>query len=141
MDLLNLREIEEHLHTLVKIPEDDSIVKGEFTPIDCNLFIIRLSAGLDCFCKPRIGCYTNIMDYTHIQVMIQEKLRSNLDLITLITPAGDSRFKGFGWSKYFHYDDFKGKTNDSYIGSNVPVEEVPRLIKDAYKISRLKIFF
>lgn len=141
MNLLDLQEIEKHLHTLVKASEEDSVVRGEFTSIDCGLFVIRLAAGFECFCKPKQGCYTNIMDYTHIQVMIQEKSRSNSDLIVFITPAADDRFRGFGWSKYFHYDDYQDKTIASYIGSYVPIVEIPRLIKDAHKISRLKIFF
>lgn len=141
MDFSSIKRIKEQLSSLEKISDDEALIKGEFTPIDCDLFIVRLAGGAECFCKPRCGYYTNVTDYTHIQVMIQEKSRQESDLIVMIQPASDDRFKGFAWANYFHYSDFQGKINNSYIGSNVPLGEIPQLIKDIYKINKLKIFF
>lgn len=141
MDFKNLFEIKEHLSSINRSLPEDCLTLGEFTPINCDLFLVRLAASTSAFSKPSVDCYDKITDYTHVQVMIEERSQLQKEAQIITCPISDERFKMFGWSKYFVYQGFDNKIINSYIGSYIPIGEIPQLIRDVNKISRLKMFF
>ena len=141
MNYLNPTEIKQHLGTLKRFYDDS----GYFDPLIINGFVITIYGGSKAFCIPQTY-YDNILHYKRVQLHITEQIKDNQDLIFTvreesISPTRDSRFSGFPWIKYFTYADRTGKPLPSHMGSRVPLDEVCQIIRDTYKISRLKIFF
>jgi hypothetical protein len=145
MDLSNLNDIENHLSSLRRITSEEFesnlyLSKDEFHTINCGHFIVHLAAGIDSLSVPKSNVYDKINDYTNIQVFIEEK-SPKISEMRFVNPGKDDRFQGFGWRKYFYYINYDGKTHPSYIGTQVAIKDILSLIKDCYKLSRLKIFF
>jgi hypothetical protein len=132
MNFLNLTDIKQHLGTLKRFEG-----AAPFNHICFNGFEICFYAGPKAFCEP-IALYDNLLHYETIQIHIAENIK---EADEVIAPSIDNRFQNFDWCKYFKYDNGKIKDKNSYMGSNIPLNEVCQLIKDVYKVSRLKIFF
>ena len=95
-----------------------------------------------CFCSP-LETYICILDYKSIQISIDELIGPQ-DLGSYkgaIAPQTDDRFSGFDWTKYFVYTDGKGIVKPSYMGKYVPIEVVPKIVHDVYRMSCLKAFY
>ena len=131
MNYTNVTEIKKYLESLKRQG------KNYFGKIEFNNFFIELTAGQIAMCEPKVY-YNNILHYKKIQVSIHEIIREEE---YAISPNRDERFAGFAWTKYFTYFNNKAQVTPSYIGDRIPVTEVIDLIRDTYKISRLKIFY
>lgn len=131
MDLLNLQEIKNYLSSLQKD------TAGHFKGINFNNNHIYIAAGNSNFCSPRAN-FSSLSHYTHIQMGIYETVRS---VQRIISPLNDERYKNFAWAKYFVYLDNKNTLSPSYMGKEIPLNIASQLIKDVYKMSRLKAFF
>jgi hypothetical protein len=132
MELLDLVKIEQLLGTLKRFEG-----AAPFNHICFNEFEICFYAGPKTFSEPTV-LYDSLLYYKTIQIHISENIKG---VNETIAPGNDNRFQNFDWCKHFKYSDGNGKNKNSYMGSYVPLEEVCRLIKDVYKVSRLKIFF
>lgn len=131
MNYLDLLEIKKYL-SLLKREES-----GSFPSVQFNNFEIELWAGPGAFCSPMMD-YSNLMYYESIQVGVYEMIKEQK---CAIAPSGDARFHHFDWIKHFHYFDGKGVQKDSYMGTRIPLNEVCHLIREVYKVSRLKMFY
>ena len=132
MNYLNLIDIREHLGTLKRTEP-----VGYFEKVSLNHFNIAFYANNSALCEPRAN-YNCLLHYQKIQVALYEDIR---DLESAISPCLDARFSGFDWTKYFVYYNSKGIEKPSYMGEKIPVAEVCQLIRDVFKVSRLKIFY
>lgn len=148
MDLSNLNDIESCLFSRERISAEEFkkkffLSKDEFQPIDCGHFIVHLSAGEASLSTPHHNVHDSLGGYSHIQIAIEEKsTKATVDSLSHYVCTGkDERFQGFSWRKYFFYPLTDGKTQPSYIGGQVPLKDATYLVKDCYKLSRLKIFF
>lgn len=136
MNLTNVTEIRELLGSLTRKPSSKD-KSSYFNKITFNKFFIELYAGPKSLSEPPVE-FDQILYYDKIQVAIYEFIKEEE---CAILPGTDTRFAGFDWNKYFTYTDGKGKLKPSYMGAGVPITEVISLIRDVYKVSRLKIFF
>jgi hypothetical protein len=136
MELLNLVKIKQLLGTLER-SHISNINETFFNSISFNGFEVEFFAGPKSFCEPAVS-YDTLLHYKTLQLYIVETVKESKEAIL---PGKDNRFQNFDWCKYFTYHDGKVKDKLSYMGCNVPLDEVCRLIKDVYKVSRLKIFF
>ena len=102
-----------------------------------NDFSLRISAGADAFSEPHTNL-DKITFYKSVGVLIYETTKEQEHQVL---PQIDVRFQSFDWVKYFQYEDGSGKTKESYMGSRIPLAEMVQLIRDVYKISRLKMFY
>ena len=136
MNYLNLIDIREHLGTLKRSSSIDN-KSGYFEKVFFNHFNIELHASNVSLCEPRDN-YDCLLHYQKIQLALYEDIREQEHAIS---PCIDTRFSGFDWTKYFVYYNSKGIKKPSYMGEYVPVAEVCQLIRDVYKVSRLKIFY
>lgn len=139
MNFTNLNDIREYLESFKRIPHDPSkrTNANYFGRIDLNNFHLEISAGTKALCEPRVF-YDDILHYKKIQVGIHETVREREDAVQ---PGTDDRFKGFEWLKYFTYINSKGQVKTSYMGDMIPITDFISIIRDVYKVSRLKIFF
>lgn len=137
MNYLNVNEVQERLRSLTRVPIDDAIISGEFTPLACNHFTIHFSAGTFAYSEPHLAL-DNLLYYDSIQILIREDIK---DGYIDICPQVDERFKSFSWAKYFTYINRHGKPTPSYMGTYLPQPEVLQLIREVYKVSRLRLFF
>lgn len=145
MDFSNLNDIERYLSSLKRISygeflDGDYLSSDEFQPIDCGHFIVHISAGKNSLSTPNNNIYNRITDYSHLQVIIQENIKGS-ESIQVIKPAEDNRFANLEWSNLFKYKDYLGKNHETYLGKTIPIKNLLQIIKDCYKLSRLKIFF
>lgn len=108
-----------------------------FNGISVNNFTIDFFAGNKSCCEPK-GTFNSLLHYKKIQIYIREDVRG---IGNAIRPTKDDRFAGFDWAKYFVYINSNGRTSGSYMGEYIPIEEAYQLIRDVYKVSRLKVFF
>ena len=141
MNYLNPTEIKQHLGTLKRFYYGS----GYFDPLMINGFVITIYGGPKAFCIP-LDCFDNILYYHKVQLHITERTKDNQDLPLAIkeesiSPTKDNRFSSFAWTEYFTYADEAGKIQPSHIGCKIPLDQVCQIIKDVYKLSRLKIFF
>lgn len=136
MELLDLVKIKQLLGSLERSVVENNI-GCYFNCLVFNGFEICFYAGTKAFCEPKVS-YDTLLHYKTIQLDIIEVVKGFNDVVQ---PGSDNRFKNFSWCKYFTHLDNKGKDKNSYMGCNIPLDEVCQLIKDVYKISRLKIFF
>jgi hypothetical protein len=104
-----------------------------FGSIDVNGFMVAIYAGDTALCIPRKDL-ESILDYKTIQVAIY-------DLEDAIHPQKDDRFSSFDWAKYFSYTNIKGAATPSYMGADVPIEVVPKIVHDVYRVSCLRAFY
>jgi hypothetical protein len=137
MDYLNLKNIEAHLHSLTKVSNEESLLFGEFVPINCGTFTVHLSAGKSSLSNPQLEL-NNVLYYDSVQIMIRESVK---DQLLDICPLSDDRFKGFDWAKHFTYVSRLGNVLPSYMGAYVPKQDVLQLIREVYRVSRLRTFF
>lgn len=139
MNFNNLDDIKEHLNSFKRTPLDPSTNANAnyFGKIELNSFYINFMAGDKSLCEPRTF-FDEFMFYKKVQVSINEIIKGQEHAVQ---PCTDDRFKGFEWLKYFTYTNTKGQIKTSYMGDMVPIGDVMNLIRDVYKISRLKIFF
>ena len=136
MDLTNIANIITHLGTIRRTTETE-YPSFFFNRIEFNDFNIQFFAGKKALCEPAVD-YDLLTSYNSIQLCILEIIKESEGAIS---PSVDERFSGFGWTKYFSYQTQKGQTRASFMAERVPLAEVPQIIRDVYKISRLKIFF
>ena len=138
MNFTNISEIKDHLNSLKRIFSIENNVSyiNIFSKIELNNFYLELYAGPRALCEPRV-MYDNILHYAKIQVAIYEIIK---ELEHAISPSIDNRFAGFEWVKYFTYTNLKDKVKPSYMGEMIPMSDVILLIRDVFKISRLKAF-
>lgn len=136
MNYSNLIDIREHLGTLKRSSSLENR-NGYFNKVSFNYFNIEIHASNSSLCEPRVN-YDCLLHYQKIQVAFYEDIREQEHAIS---PGADARFSGFDWAKYFAYYNSKGIEKASYMGDNIPVVEVCQLIRDIYKVSRLKIFY
>lgn len=137
MNFLDLVEVKKHLGFL-KRAGDPSTVQNRFESIRVNNFEIHIYAGYMTFSIPP-NQLDNLLHYSHVQVSILEFDRNNT--IHTISPINDERFQYLEWSKFFTYKNSQGQDKGSYMGAVVPLDDVCKLIREIYKISRLKLFY
>lgn len=90
--------------------------------------------------KPHVNL-DKVTYYKAVGILIYETIKGQEHQVL---PQTDVRFQSFDWVKYFQYEDTtfsNGKTKESYMGSRIPLAEVIQLVRDVYKISRLKMFY
>jgi hypothetical protein len=135
---LDLSSIRQYLGTIQRNAESSSHF---FTRMEMNSFAIDLCAGDASLCEPLLY-YDNLLYYQKIQVHLHEFTGpdSQYSILT-IAPFHDSRFEKFSWAQYFTYFDSSGKSYFSYTGSFIPMNQVCQMLKDLYRISRLKSFY
>ena len=136
MNFTNLNDIREHLDSLKRKASNDNNA-SYFSKLEINSFYLDLFAGHKALCEPRL-VFDNLLHYKKIQLSINEKIKEQEHAIS---PGIDSRFVGFPWLKYFTYVNSKSQVKPSYMGEMIPIDEAISLIRDVYKIGRLKIFF
>jgi hypothetical protein len=139
MNYLNLTEVRQHIGSLTRSVAQES-KELYFGSIIFDAFDIKLYAGRRAYCQPN-KLLDNLLDYTHLQIMIDEVLNNSPGKPNAIKPFGDERFSKFEWAKYFTYLNHKGVIKPSYMGAHVPLADACCLVRDFYKLSRLKIFY
>ena len=139
MNFTNRIDIRNSLEKLKRVPHDPSKSANQsfFGKIDIDCFYIDIMAGTIACCHPRVQ-FDYLGHYKKITVGIYEVIKEQEHAIS---PNQDDRFNGFPWLKYFTYTTTKGISKPSYMGEMIPMDEVVSLIRDLYKVSRLKIFF
>lgn len=139
MNYLDLTEIRQHLGSLERSPAAED--RGfHFATLTINTFIVAFYAGHSRYCQPS-RVLDNLLDYSKIQIRINEMIINPPDKLNAIRPSLDTRFSSFEWIKYFGFIDSKGALRPSYMGLEIPLDDVCLLIRDIYKISRLKMFY
>jgi hypothetical protein len=136
MNYLDLSEIRQHLGTLKRLTPDDLAI-CDFEHIKFNGFEIGFYAGGGDASEPQNN-FDNLLHYKTIQIGLFETIKESDHTIQ---PMTDERFRGFLWSSYFIFIDNKGLVQPSYMGFKIPLNDVCQLIKDVYKVSRLKMFY
>jgi hypothetical protein len=140
MNLLDLSEIRRHLGTIQRCNDENS-KQIFFNRIKFNGFEINFYAGPKAFCEPP-SLLDSLLDYKKIQIGIDEHMKGfDGGAEHTISPMIDERFHNFNWAQYFFYSDSNGVIKSSYMGNQIPLNDVCQLVKDVYKISRLKIFY
>lgn len=129
MNYADHSEVMAHLKTMNR--NDDFY----FGSIDANGFMVAIYAGDTALCIPREEL-ESILDYKTIQVAIYDP-----EGVIAIHPQKDDRFSSFDWAKYFSYTNIKGVATPSYMGADVPIEDLPKIIHDIYRISCLRAFY
>lgn len=110
---------------------------NQFNNIVISNFIISISGGTGAFSDPK-EFLSNFYNYKKLEVeLIEFTNHSN----RIIKPLEDDRFKNFSWTNYFHYLNINDKFQPSSIGAYVPREIISIMIRDIYKVSKLKAFF
>jgi len=132
LDYLDRESIREYLLSLERGDNET------FAELEVNGFQIRLCAGECTFSFPQSNQYSKLHEYEGVEVYITESLRA---IDTVLFPLDDSRFKTLSWAMYFDYFDNQNNLKTSSLGNCVPFEELPDIIRDVYKISRLKLFY
>ena len=135
MNYLNLPDIKQYLGTLERAYVENNT--SYFNKISFNHFDIEFYAGSGALCEPHVNL-DQLIFYKKLQLSLYETIR---DEVHAISPGTDNRFSGFSWANYFSYYNSKGILKGSYMGDKIPIAEVCQLIRDVYKVSRLKIFF
>jgi hypothetical protein len=135
MNFLNLSDIRKHLGTLEREYVENNA--SYFNKVSFNHFDMEFYAGNGALSEPHVDL-GNLTYYKKLQLSLYENIR---DQAHAISPGMDDRFSGFDWAKYFVYYNSKGIQKTSYMGDRIPMSEVCQLIRDVYKVSRLKIFF
>jgi hypothetical protein len=133
MDFSNPADIKSHLASLEREDSDYQF----WQRVVLNDFSLRISAGTEAFSEPHVNL-DKITYYRSVGVLIYEFIKGQEHQVA---PQSDVRFQTFDWVKYFQYEDGSGKTKESYMGSRIPLAETIQLIRDVYKISRLKMFY
>jgi hypothetical protein len=145
MNFQDLNQIQQFLALLPRY----AIGSRRFEPILINSFEFSIFAGKDSFCQPQLKS-DSLLHYTSVEVEIMSFKVANRNPENLycdyqaISPLTDDRFKSFDWAKFFVYSDNKSSTIisfPSYRGNYVPVDQLPVMLRDIYKISQLKCFF
>jgi hypothetical protein len=130
--LQNTSSIKSYLSSLN--PIDD---KGHFEPITFNRYLIELGAGSLAKSIPALD-YNNLLKFTHLQMIIYDVVSE--EHLSPVKPFADVRFNKFVWAEYFRYPTWGQKIMPGYMGKQIPVDEVCKIIKDIYKVSRFGIF-
>ncbi len=130
---LNINQIMLHLDSLQRI----DVPPNMFDIIKFSNFEIETMAGIGTFCEPYLRL-SRLTYYTSVQVSLYENIKGERHLLK---PKTDLRFDKFTWAKYFTYADVRGNLKDSYMGNRVPLEELCSMIREVYKVSRLKMFY
>lgn len=136
MNYLNLSDIREVLGTLKRLGSIENNA-SYFNKVSFNDFDIEFYVGNKALCEPHV-IHDNLLHYQKVQIGLYENIREEE---CAIFPGSDSRFIGFDWIKYFFYYDTKGIEKLSYMGDRIPMAEACQLIRDVYKVSRLRIFY
>ena len=138
-NFLDISKIMAHLSVLERpsIFDRDSHQWIYFQPIYLNGFEVEIGAGIGSFSEP-YSDLDKITYYKTVQVSVYEIIKGEK---TVIKPGVDERFRNFVWSKHFVHVDKNGNRKESYIGDRVPLNEVCQMIREIYKISRLKLFY
>lgn len=131
IDYLSLQEIRQMFNSLERFSDN------EFNNIDVATFQVKIYAGAQGLCVPQrfLG---RLNSYQSVQVGISEKVKEE---VRLIKPLNDERFANFAWAQYFYYHGHNKKIIPSYMATYVPLEQVSIMIREIYKVSRLKMFF
>lgn len=139
MNYLDLTEVKQHIGNLKRSTSQES-KQLYFGSITFNMFTINFYAGCNAYCHPN-KVFDSLLDYSQIQISANEILNKSPDKPNAVKPAYDVRFSKFEWAKYFTYPDNKGVIKPSYMGTYVPLDDAFHLVRDFYKVSRLKIFY
>jgi hypothetical protein len=134
MNYLSLNDIRQYLGSITKSAAGDRLY---FNDIKFNGFMITFFAGKSAYCDPPV-IYDNLLYYKTLQIDIVETIK---DSTHVVCPLKDERFASFTWAKYFNYSSNTNILTPSHMGSHIPLDEVFQLIRDVYKVSRLKAFF
>lgn len=110
---------------------------NQFNVITISDFIISISAGAVSLSNPK-KFLPKLSDYKEVEIELIEYINH---LSRIINPLNDDRFKSFSWANYFSYSDRNNKIMSSSMAAYVPLQAVPVMIRDIYKISKLKVFF
>jgi hypothetical protein len=143
----SIKEIHEHLQTIPRLENHINVKEYTFFKLyQINNILFRFHAG-DVFSLPNRVMYQKLTDYQAIGVRIFEApdntiIDEGAEIYDIgICPMIDPRFQRFSWSRYFTYETSGGKVNYSYMGSRIPIDQVPQLINDVLRVSKLKLFF
>ena len=134
MDFSNTVDIKSHLASLER--EEDSNCQF-WQRVRLNDLSLRISAGDGAFSEPHVNL-DKITFYSSVSVLIYETIKG---LEHQVLPQTDVRFQSFDWVKYFQFENSLGKIQESYMGSRIPLAEMVQLVRDVFKISRLKMFY
>ena len=124
----------EEIHQALTILKRDGEL--QFENIEVSNFKIVIGGGLRAFSDPRrfIG---KLFSYKSVQIQIFEIVNGEE---RIIKPLSDERFQKFTWAKYFAFEK-NGTSSPSSMGYYVPSKEIPTMIHEIYRVSKLKVFF
>lgn len=136
INFLDLKQVDEMVRSLERMDEK------YFAPITFSNYTIQLGAGAKAFSTPQLY-FGRIVSYQNVEMTFSETIK---DQMQIIAPYIDERFNGFSWAKYFNYEKFnyhqkKKYLAPSHIGANIPLKDVSTIVREIYKVSRLKMFF
>jgi len=135
MNLLDLADVKRYLGSIERRSFDNNMIFYNDVKIG-NDFLVTIFAGNFTFCDPPL-MFDNLLNYKAISIGLTEIIKGEQHDIH---PSTDSRFQNFSWASYFNQSS-KGINIAQYMGLSIPLEQVYQIIKDVYKISRLKVFY
>jgi len=133
VDFNNLDSIKEYIFSLERVnkskPELFDGKYGGFPLIYFSFYAVKIAGGIYNHSKPKFY-YKSIKNYLEVEVILFNKSKLP-DFHESVDVNKSEFFKKFEWIEYF-------KT--SIVGGNIPINYLPIIVRDVYKIDKLLPF-